>query len=189
MDENQSAAVNEWDQLVIKMGKLTLAAAYLEIAIITIVCGILGESEEEITNGKWPTNKWWCDKLNTVAPASWSTADKQLLATCLSNIRDLYLRRNRMIHAALGIAADGSVPSVPPGSVIDLRTYGLGFSSNEGNKWTIGVVGKRVELREFDELTEKIRAARLSLVPFMELVDKIKHPARPFPLPELGKRL
>jgi hypothetical protein len=73
--------------------------------------------------------------------------------------------------------------------VIDLRTYGLGFSSNEGNKWTIGVVGKRVELREFDELTEKIRAARLSLVPFMELVDKIKHPARPFPLPELGKRL
>jgi hypothetical protein len=185
-----SPVVNEWDQLVVKMGELTLAAGYLENAIIAIVCGIRGQLEEEISGkDKWRTNKWWCNNLNTVAPASWSTADKQLLATCLSNIRDLYLRRNRMIHAALGIAADGSVPNVPPGSVIDLRTYGLGFSSVEGNKWTIGVVGKRVELREFDELTEKIRAARLSLVPFMELVDKIKHPARPFPMPELGKRL
>jgi hypothetical protein len=40
-----------------------------------------------------------------------------------------------------------------------------------------------------DELTENILAARLGLVPYMELADKIKHPAKPFPLPVLGKRL
>jgi hypothetical protein len=183
-------AVNDWDQLVVAMGKLTLAAGYLEAAIIAIVCGVLGKSEEEVSGtGKWHTNKWWCDKLDKVAPASW-TAKKPTLATCLKNIRELYGRRNRMIHAALGLVADGSVPGAPPGSVIDLRTYGLGFRSNEeGNTWTIGIVAKRVELQELDELTEEIHAARLSLVPYMQLVDKIKHAPKPFPVPELGKRL
>jgi hypothetical protein len=88
-----------------------------------------------------------------------------LLAKCLSNIRDVYLQRNRLVHAALGIAADDSVPGAPPGSVVDLRTYKLDFRSNEDNersnednKWTFGIVGKRVELSEFDQLTEKIHA-------------------------------
>ena len=179
-------STNEWDQLVVAMGKLTLAAGYLEVAIIAIVCGILGKSEEEV--GKWRSNKWWCDQLNKIARPSW-TAEEPTLATCLKNIRELYDRRNRMIHAALGLVADGSVPGAPPGSVIDLRAYGLGFRSNEGNTWTIGVVAKRVELQKLDELTAEIHAARLSLVPYMQLVDKIEHAPKPFPVPELGKRL
>jgi hypothetical protein len=174
-------AVNEWDHLVVRMGKLTLAAGYLEAAIIAIVCAILGQSEEDVGGKeKWRTNKWWCKTLKVVAPAAW---DKELLAKCLSNIRDVYLQRNRLVHAALGIAADDSVPGAPPGSVVDLRTYKLDFRSNEDNKWTFGIVGKRVELSEFDQLTEKIHAARLSLVPFMELADAIKHSSKPFRLP------
>jgi hypothetical protein len=167
--------VNEWDQLVMRMGKLTLAAGYLEMAIIAIVCRILCQSEEQIAKDKWRTNKWWCKKLDEVAPAAW---DKDLLTKCMCNIREVYGQRNRMVHAALGVTGDDSVPGVPPGSPIDLRTYKVGFRSNEDNKRIFGIVGKRVEVREFDELTEKIHAARLSLVPFMELADKISHPPK-----------
>jgi hypothetical protein len=178
---------NQWDQLVVKMGTLTLASGCLEMAVIAIVCGILGKSEDQISGkAKWPSNKWWCDKLHEVAPTSW---DKQSLVTCLTNIRELYKRRNRMIHAALGVVSDASVPGAVAGSVIDLRTYGWGFRSNEGNTCTIGIVGKRFELHELDELTQQIHNARLSLVPFMELADEIRHKASLPPAPELGKRL
>jgi hypothetical protein len=94
-----------------------------------------------------------------------------------------------MIHAALGVVSHGFIPGVPKGSIIDLRSYGIGFSSRKGNTWTIGHVGKRVHLREIDRLTEDVHKARVGLSPFMELVDKIKHPSRPFPLPEVGKKL
>jgi hypothetical protein len=167
----------ELDQLFVTMGKLTLAAAYLETAIIAIVCRIVGKSEEEFG---WQTNQWWCKKLNEVAPATW---DKQSLAECTSNIRELYRQRNHMIHAAIGVAGDDFIPGAPRGSLIDLRTYGLQFRPDGPNRWTIGIGAKRVELGEVDKLTENIHAARLSLVPFMELADKIKHPPKPFPVP------
>lgn len=155
-------STNEWDQLVVAMGKLTLAAGYLEVAIIAIVCGILGKSEEEV--GKWRSNKWWCDQLNKIARPSW-TAEEPTLATCLKNIRELYDRRNRMIHAALGLVADGSVPGAPPGSVIDLRAYGLGFRSNEGNTWTIGVVAKKSSFKNLMSSRRKFTPPASALFP------------------------
>ena len=129
-----------------------------------------------------PTNGGAKD-FEKVAPAAW---DKQLLANCLSNIRNVYKHRSRIVHAALGITADDFVTDAPRGSVIDLRTYGFGYRFDEDNKRIFGIVGKRVNLNEFDELTQKIHAARLSLVPFMELADKIKHSPKPFPLPASG---
>jgi hypothetical protein len=184
-----AAAAQEWDQLVVKVGKLTLAAGILEMAIITIACRVLGRREAEVSESRWRSNKWWCEKLLRVAPASWSTATEPPLAARLLHVRELYKRRNRAIHSALGLAADNSIAGVPAGSIVDLRSYGIGFTSQTGNTWAIGIVGKRVRLQDIDDLTEQIHAARLGLVPFMELADRIKHPAKPFPTPEVGGRL
>jgi hypothetical protein len=104
-------------------------------------------------------------------------------------IRQLYLRRNNLIHAALGVAGHDFITGVPAGSVINLRTCGFGFTEQKGDTWTIGYVGKRIHLEDIDLLTADIHNARLSLVPYMELVDKIKHPPRALPMPEVGKRL
>lgn len=94
-----------------------------------------------------------------------------------------------MIHAALGLAGDGSIAGVPAGSVIDLRTYGIGFTERIGdNTWKIGVVGERFHLRQIDQLIDEVHAARRGLIPYMELVGKIRHPAKQFPEPALGKR-
>ncbi len=179
-------APDEWDQLVVKIGTLTLAVGTLEMAIIAMVCRILGQTEEEI--GIYD-NQRWCLKFIEVAPSNWPADQRADLAKRLKKIRQLYARRNRMIHAALGVAGDGSIAGVPAGSVIDLRTYGIGYTARKGNTWTIGIVGKRLHLHDIDRLTTDILNARLGLVPFMELVDKIKHPAKPLPLPKLGKRL
>lgn len=46
----QPPVLNEGDHLVTKMGHLTLATGYLEVAIIGIVCRILGKSEDELKN-------------------------------------------------------------------------------------------------------------------------------------------
>lgn len=58
-------ALDEWDQLVIKMGTLTLAVGNLEMAIIAMVCGILGQTEREL--GKL-SNSEWCKRLIRSAP-------------------------------------------------------------------------------------------------------------------------
>ncbi|MGO9631409.1 MAG: hypothetical protein ACLPXW_20790 [Xanthobacteraceae bacterium] len=58
--QNGLPAVNEWDQLVSKIGALALAAGYLEMAIIAMVCRILGKSENEVGRHH---NKWWCEKF------------------------------------------------------------------------------------------------------------------------------
>jgi hypothetical protein len=179
-------ASDEWDQLVVKMGTLTLAVGYLEMAIISMVCRILGQTEEEIGIHD---NQKWCQKFTKVAPENWSDDQRADVAKRLKKIRQLYTRRNRMIHAALGVVGDGSVAGVPAGSVIDLRTYGIGFTARKDNTWTIGILGKRFHLHEIDRLIADIHNARLGLVPFMELVDKINHPAKPFPMPKLGQRL
>jgi hypothetical protein len=179
-------APDEWDQLVVKIGTLTLTTGTLEMAIISMVCRIAGQTEEEIGIHD---NNLWCKKFLEVAPPLWSNQQREDLAKRLKKIRQLYVRRNRMIHAALGVVSDGSVTGVPAGSVVDLRTYGIGFTSRKGNTWTIGFVGKRLHLHEIDRLTNDIHAARLGLVPYMELVDKIRHPAKPFPMPKVGKPL
>lgn len=177
---------DEWGQLVAKMGTLALTVGVLEMAIISMVCRILGQAEEEVGIRK---NSQWCEKFIEVVPTSWSTEERIDLAKRLKKIRRLYGRRNRLIHAALALASDGSIAGVPAGSVIDLRTYGVGFTSRKGNTWTIGIVGKRLHLHEIDRLTADVHRARLGLVPYMELVDTIKHPAKPFPMPKLGKRI
>lgn len=123
-------ATNEWDQLVTKIGKLALAAGYLEMAIITMVCRILGKTEDEVGIR---SNNLWCQKFEEITPPSWSGGQKKDLSKRLKKIRNLYLRRNRVIHGALGIANDGSISSVPKGSIVDLRTYGVGFSKRQGN--------------------------------------------------------
>jgi hypothetical protein len=113
-------APDEWDQLVVKMGLLTLAAGLLEMVIIQMVCRILGQTEKEIGIR---SNKLWCEKFIEVAPASWSNDEREDLAKRLKKIRKLYLRRNRMIHAALGIAGDGSIHGVPKDSSADPRHW------------------------------------------------------------------
>ena len=182
----ESSMTDEWDQLVVKMGRLALAVGYLEVAVIGMVCRILGQHEEEV--GIW-SNHEWCKKLNEIAPADWADDTKKDLEKRLSLVRQLYRKRNKLIHAALGIAGDNSISGVPAGSVINLRTYGIGFTKREGNTWTIGTLGERIDLQELDALIEEIHDARLGFVPFMELVDKIRHPAKQFPMPEVGKRL
>jgi hypothetical protein len=179
-------APDEWDQLVVKMGTLTLAVGYLEMAIIAMVCRLLSQTEEEI--GIYDNQKW-CQKFIEVTPASWSDDQRADLAKRLKKIRQLYARRNRMIHAALGVVSDGSVSGVPGGSVVNLRTYGIGFTARKGNTWTIGILGKRFHLHEIDRLIADIHKARLGLATFMELVDKIERPAKPLPMPKLGQRL
>src|SRR5438045_100270 len=109
-------------------------AGSLEMAIIAMVCGILGKAEEEVGIR---ANSQWCRKFIEVAPESWSSEERKDLAERLKKVRQLYLRRNKLIHAALGIIAHGFVPDVPVGSIIDLRTYGIGFSERKGNTWTI----------------------------------------------------
>jgi hypothetical protein len=49
--------VNEWDRLVVATGNLTLAAGTLEMAVIKIVCRIVGQTELEIGGRtKWPSS-------------------------------------------------------------------------------------------------------------------------------------
>ena len=62
----------------------------------------------------------------------------------LAHIRGLYRRRNELIHTALATAGDNSIPGVPSGAIIDLRSYGVGFTKREGDTWTIGLMAKRI---------------------------------------------
>ena len=162
----------------VKTGTLALAVGTLEMAIISLVCGVLGKTEVEIGIG---TNGGWCRKLNEVAPASWSNTERKDLAKRLQEIRRLYQRRDRLIHAALGVIRDGSIAGVPAGSVIDLRTFGLGYTSRKGNTWTIEVLGERLHLHEIDQLIADVHQARLGLIPHMQLVDQVNRPRQALP--------
>lgn len=73
--------------------------------------------------------------------------------------------------------SNNSIPGIPAGSVIDLRTYGMGFTSWDGKSGTAGM----------DKLIADIHEAQFGFTPYMELVDKIRHPAREFPEPAEGK--
>jgi len=169
-------APDEWNQLIIKMGELTVAAGSLEAAIISMVCHILGKSEKEIAR---LSNKGWCDKFIRHAPSSWTETQRKDLSERIKVIRNLYLRRNDLIHAALRIVTDEHIHGIPPGSIIDVRTYGFGCTKQEGNKFAFGWLAKRVNLDEIDRLVDDLHNARIGLVPFMELVENIPQPAKP----------
>jgi hypothetical protein len=96
-------------------------------------------------------------------------------------------RRNPFIHAAAGIVSDNSIPGIPAGSVIDLRTYGMGFTSWDGESANIGYVAKKIDFEGMDKLIADIHQAQIGFTPYMELVDKIEHPAREFAEPAEGK--
>jgi len=83
--------------------------------------------------------------------------------------------------------SDNSIAGIPAGSVIDLRTYGTGFTSWDGSSGTIGYIAKQIDFQEMDKLTADIHEARVGFSPYMELVDKIEHPAREFPEPAQGE--
>jgi hypothetical protein len=59
---------DEWDQLVAKVGTLTLATGTLKMTIVSMGCRIVGQTEEKIDIH---SNSLWCRKLNEVAPSSW----------------------------------------------------------------------------------------------------------------------
>jgi hypothetical protein len=118
-------APDEWDQLVVKIGTLTLAVGILEMAIISMVCRILGQAEVEIGIRN---NSQWCKKFIEVAPASWSNVEKADLEKLLGEIRALYRCRNQLIHAALGRASDGSIAGVPAG--MSPKYPGIAFSES-----------------------------------------------------------
>src|SRR5580700_759310 len=134
----EPAASEEWERLVVKVGKLALAVGSLELAVIYLFCGIVGRTEEEIGIS---TNADWCRKLIEVAPKSWPDEERANLKEHVEKIRRLYRRRNKLIHSALAVAVDDLIPGVPAGSVVDLRTFGIGFTERVGNTWTLGVVG------------------------------------------------
>jgi hypothetical protein len=163
-----------WEKLTVKVGELALAAGFLEMAIIAIVCRILNKTEEEL---KISSNSAWCRKLLDVRPMTWSEDERNQLEFRIRHIRHLYSRRNKLIHAGLALVSDDSVHGVPPGSIIDLRTYGLGVTGRTPNSVTVGVVAKQVKLDEISSLARALHDARLSLVPYMDLADQIKHPA------------
>jgi hypothetical protein len=51
-------------------------------------------------------------------------------------------------------------------------------SDGTGTSWTIGVVAETIDLKEIDKLINDLRQARLDLVPYMEMMDKITHPPK-----------
>jgi hypothetical protein len=183
MSPTESA--NAWDRFVHKIGLLTLAMGLLEAAIMAMHCKATAQHEGQL---KSRLNRAQRDGLlNAVKLLGWPDDKLANLTKRLSEIDELDKRRNRFVHISAGIVSDDSIPGVPAGAVIDVRTYGIGVTSTNGKSWNIGVLGKKIDLEEIDKLTADIHQARLGLVPFMELVDAIKHP--PLSPPEFIKRL
>lgn len=165
---------NEWDSLVYKIGKMTLAMGLLEAAVMAMHCTATGQREADLES---KLNKAQRKGLKTAAQRlGWTDEQVSGLAARLSEIAALDKRRNRFIHIAAGIMFS-SIPGVSAGSVVDARSYGLGVTSHEGNSRTFGVVVNKIDLSEVDELTADIHAARLNLVPYMELIDAIEGPS------------
>jgi len=176
---------NEWDRLVAKIGLLTLTAGFLEAAIMAMHSKAAGISEAEL---KSRLNEPQRQGLkNAVRSLDWSDDQKTDLAKRLAEIAALDKRRNALIHLAAGFVSNDSIHGIPPGSVIDLRTYGFGTTNSEGNSGTIGLIATKIDVNQIDKLIGDIQQARLGLVPYMELVDKITHPAKP--VEELVDRL
>jgi hypothetical protein len=162
---------NEWDRLVTKIGELALAMGVLEMAVMAMHCRATGKLESELQSR---SNNAQRDGLKrAVKDLDWPDDKKADLSRRLSAIAALDKRRNAMIHLAAGVAGDG-IHGIAAGTPIDLRSYGLGTTGRDGGTFTVGLVATKVDLGKIDKLIEDITQARLGLVPFMELVDRIR---------------
>jgi hypothetical protein len=175
----------EWDQFIMQLGKLAYATGLLEKTLIAMHCRMTGKSEDDLGfEQSYQHRKALEEKVNSM---NWTAAEKADFIMRLSEVRTLSKRRNLFIHIGAGIVSDNSIAGIPAGSVIDLRTYGMGFTSWDGSSGTIGYIAKKIDFQEMDKLTADIHEARVGFGPYMELVDKIEHPAREFPEPAQGK--
>jgi hypothetical protein len=183
---------NEWDRLVAKIGLLTLTAGLLEAAVMAMHCMETNQSEADFKPHQ-RLNGPQRDGLKRAAKSlDWPDDKKADLTKRLSEIAALDQRRNVLIHLAAGFVSDNSIHDIPAGSIVDLRTVRFGVTKKEntsdgGTSWTIGVVAKKLDMNEIDKLIDDLQQARLGLVPYMELVDRITHP--PISSEELFDRL
>lgn len=169
-----TAELNEWNCLVAKIGLMALTAGLLEAAIMEMHCKATGKSDAEFKGAErlnWAQRK---GLKKAVKSLNWFNDKKAELTERLSEIAALDIRRNGFIHLAAGIVSNNSVDGVPAGSAIDLRTFGIGVTS-EG---MIGLVATKIDLDEIDRLIDDINQARLGLSPYMDLIDKVKHPPK-----------
>jgi hypothetical protein len=175
----------EWDQFLMALGKLAFAMGSLEMTLIAMHCRIAGKSEAELGSEHGFQHRQALEKKVEALP--WASHEKGDFIKRLGEVRSLAKRRNSFIHVAAGIVSNDSIPGIPAGSVIDLRTYGIGFTSWDGQRGNIGYVAKKIDLREMSKLTKDIHEAQLGFTPYMELIDKIESPTREFPEPAEGK--
>lgn len=176
---------SQWDQFIMRLGGLTNAMGLLEMALIAMHCRMTGKSEDELGLEHAFQHRQALERA--VKSLHWTAAEKANFIKRLEEVRALAKRRNVFVHIAAGIVSDDSIPGIPAGSVIDLRTYGIGYTRWDEKSGTIGYVAKKIDFDEIDRLIAEIHVARIGFVPYMELVDSISHPPRRFPAPEEGK--
>jgi hypothetical protein len=176
----------DWDHFIMRLGKLTFSMGLLEMALIAIHCRMTGKSEQELGLEHAFQHRQALEKK--VKSLGWTAAEEADFIKRLEEVRALSKRRNVFIHIAAGtVSDDNSIRGIPAGGVIDLRTYGLGFTHWDGKSGTIGCVARTIDLEEMDKLINDIHEARIGFTPYMDLVDKIRHPVQRFPQPEEGK--
>jgi hypothetical protein len=176
---------DQWDQFIMRLGGLTHAMGLVEMTLIAMHCRMTGKSEDELGFEHAFQHRQALAKA--VKSLHWAAAEKADFIKRLEEVRALAKRRNVFVHIAAGIVSDNSIHGIPAGSVIDLRTYGIGYTRWDGKSGTIGYVAKKIDFDEMDRLIAEIHAARVEFVPYMDLIDSISHPPRIFPAPEEGK--
>jgi hypothetical protein len=121
---------SEWEQLVAKIGLLTLTAGMLEAAVMAMHCKATNQSEAELKLRHNVAQRKGLKKA--VKSLDWPDDKKADLSKRLSEIAALDKRRNDFIHLAAGFVSDNSIHGVPAGSAIDLRTYGFAATTTAG---------------------------------------------------------
>src|SRR5713101_3370681 len=102
---------NDWDRLVTKIGHLTLAAAFLEAAVMRMHCKATGQSEAELKSRLNEHQRKGLKKA--VKSLDWPDDKKADLSKRLSEIAALDKRRNGLIHLAAGFVSNNSIHGVP----------------------------------------------------------------------------
>jgi hypothetical protein len=167
----------------------TLTAGFLEAAVMAMHCKAAGKSEAELKSRLNEHQRQGLKKA--VKSLDWPDDKKIALGKRLAEIAALDKRRNALIHVAAGIVSNNSILGIPAGSAINFRAYGIGVidseddsrrigrvTNSDGDSWTIGLVATKIDVDEIDKLIDDIQQAQRGLVPYMELVDKITHPAK-----------
>jgi hypothetical protein len=168
-----------------RLGSLTHAMGMLEMALIAMHCRIIGKSEDELGLEHAFQHRQALERI--IKSIGWAAAEQEDFIRRLWEVRSLAKRRNVFVHVAAGTVSDNSISGISAGSVIDLRSYGMGFTSWDGTSGSIGYVAKKIDFGEMDKLVEEIHAARMGFAPYMDLVDKIGHPPQRFPQPAEGR--